>query len=138
LGPEASPGRELEQQLAGVEAQRQVTRATLDRQRNVADVAVEIARDQFYAAPKRIAWLVASPAVLGALLLIFIVVAWGFSDVVEPSGTTSTALIVAGVLVLVPAVLAALRGTKASEHAQQVFELAENVIQPPPDERNQR
>ena len=79
----------------------------------------------------RFAWIVASPVVLGAGLLIFIVVAWGAFDVVASSGTTSTAIIVAGLLILVPGVIAAWQKDSAVEHAQRVFEQAESVLNPP-------
>jgi hypothetical protein len=75
--------------------------------------------------------LAASPVVLGALLLAFLVVEWGIFDDVESSGTTATAFIVAAVLILVPAILAALRGKDAEEHAAQVFHGFMDVLEPP-------
>jgi hypothetical protein len=86
---------------------------------------------EFAATRTRFAWLVASPAVLGAVLLIFAVAAWA-SGLVEPSGTTSTALVVSTLLVLVPSFLAAWRGTTAETHAHQVFKQAEAFLKPPP------
>jgi hypothetical protein len=108
----------------------QPTDATRERELALVAAAireVEKARKEL-ALARRIAWLVASPAVLGGMLLIFVVVAWGFLDLVEASGTTSAALVVAALLVLVPAVLAALRRTTAAEHAQQVFEQVEVLL----------
>jgi hypothetical protein len=81
---------------------------------------------------RRLAYLLAgSPVVLGALLLAFLVVEWGFFHDVESSGTTATAFIVAAVLVLVPAILAAFRGKDAEEHAAQVFHGFMDVLKPP-------
>jgi hypothetical protein len=81
---------------------------------------------------RRLAYLLAaSPVVLGALLLIFLVVEWGIFDDVESSGTTATAFIVAAVLILVPAILAAFRGKEAEEHAAQVFHGFMDVLKPP-------
>ena len=81
---------------------------------------------------RRLAWLIASPAVLGGLLLIFVVVTWGFLDVVEPSGTTSTALVVGALLVLVPARMAALRQDRtAADHAQGVYDAVKSILESP-------
>jgi hypothetical protein len=91
---------------------------------------VNVSRDLRIA--RRLVWLVASPPVLGAGLLIFVVLAWAIFDRVGPSGTTSTALVVAALLILVPAALATLRGKTTVEHAQDVFQLAEAVVNPPP------
>jgi hypothetical protein len=107
---EVTPERRLEQELAVM--------------------ALDTAKRQLEIAPRRLAWLLASPAVLGGLLLIFVVIAWGVLEYLEPSGTTSTSLVVGALLVLVPAALATLRGTSAPEHAQQVFEQVESLIKP--------
>lgn len=102
----------------------------LERRREFALEVLDAARLELNTARARLAWLVASPAVLGALMLIFIVVAWGVFDLVEPSGTTSTAIVVGAVLVLLPAALATLRGTTAAEQAQAVFEHTEELFKP--------
>jgi hypothetical protein len=99
--------------------------------RQLADAAERSGRE-LQRTGRRFVWIVASPVVLGAALLIFLVIAWGVFDLIGSSGTTSTALIVSALLVLVPGVLAAWQGKTATEHAEQVLVHAENVLNPPP------
>jgi hypothetical protein len=92
----------------------------------------EVAARELDRMPTRFVWLVASPVVLGSVLLIFVGFAWGVFKSIGPSGTTSTALVVGALLVLVPAVLAAWQKENAAEYAQRVFDQAESVVNPPP------
>lgn len=92
----------------------------------------EVAERELDRMPKRFVWLVASPVVLGSAILIFVVLAWAVFKLIDASGTTSTALVVGALLVLVPAVLAAWQKENAAEYAQRVFDQAESVVSPPP------
>lgn len=77
---------------------------------------------------RRVGYLIATPPIIGVTLLTFIAVLWGITDDIKASGTTSTALVVAGALILVPTVTAAWRGTSvAAEHAQAVYESVEQI-----------
>ncbi len=62
------------------------------------------------------------------------VAALGVFDLVEGSGTTSTALLLGGALVLVPAALAAWRATSSEDHAQEVFKAVQDILHTPTDE----
>jgi hypothetical protein len=127
--PTLGTGPQASRELSLIEAGRRLA-ADEQLRRRVAEAA-RVAANEIGRSRLRFAWLVASPAVLGAALIIFVALGWGASGLIESSGTTSTALIVGALLVLVPAVLAALQRTTATQHAEQMFEHAESVLSPP-------